>query len=104
MIHPPNVGPRAGATSAVTPYSANAAPRSRGGKESAMIACDIGCRPPPPAPWSTLATSRIGKLGASPQSIELAVKSAMQIRKNRLRPTALVIQPVVGRTMALATR
>ena len=32
-----------------TPKRAKAAPRSRGGKESAMMDCDMGCRPPPPA-------------------------------------------------------
>ena len=46
----------------------------------------------------------MGMLGASPQSRELAANSAMQIMKNRLRPSALEIQPVMGRTMALDNR
>src|SRR5580658_1775904 len=52
----------------------------------------------------TLASSRNPKLQATPQSRELAVNSAMQIMKKRLRPNMPTNQPLIGSTMALETR
>ncbi len=69
-----------------------------------MMAWAIGCIPPPPAPWIARAISRKPKLGAMPQTNEAVVNSVMQIRKKRLRPTTLVIHPVMGSMIAFATR
>jgi hypothetical protein len=64
----------------------------------------MGCKPPPPAPWMAKAQSNAAKLGATPQRSEATVNRAMQLMKKRLRPTALEIQLVIGKTMALAMR
>ena len=69
-----------------------------------MMACAMGCNPPPPAPWMARATSSIGRLVAIPQKTELSVKTDRQIRKYRLRPSALTIQPAAGSIIALQTR
>src|SRR5271156_256964 len=104
VIQPPKVGPIAGAQTAVMPYKENARPRFSGGKVSARIACTIGCRPPPPAPCKTRKKRRRPRLGAIPQSRELMVKIVRQVMKKRLRPKMVTSHPLIGRTIAFATR
>ena len=87
MIQPPSVGPRIGATITPMPKAAIAWPRLCGGKLSSRMAWEIGTIAPPPMPCSTRATMSQGRLVAMPQSTEVSVKSAMQARNRRLRPT-----------------
>ena len=93
-----------GASTATSPYSENARPRLEGSKESAMMACAMGCKPPPPMPWKTRKSSRKPRLGAMPHRNELMVKITMQSMKKFLRPITLAAQAPMGKTMALATR
>src|ERR1700722_17700708 len=104
VIQKPKVGAIEGAHTAVIPYNKNAKPRFSGGNVSARIACTIGCRPPPPAPCKIRKKRRRPRLGAIPQSNELTVKIARQVMKKRLRPKMVTSQPLIGSTMALATR
>ena len=76
VIHPPNAGPIAGATTTATPYRANAPPRLAGSKVSVRIACSLGASPPPPIPWQTRLISRTSRLGAIPQKKLLIVNRA----------------------------
>jgi hypothetical protein len=78
VIHPPKVGPIAGASTTAIPYTANAMPRCLGGNVSARIACSLGCSPPPPTPCSTRKKISKPSEGANPQRQELIVKSATQ--------------------------
>ena len=103
-IQPPTVGPRIGASMIPIPHTAMAVPRCRSGKISHMIACAIGMTGPPPSPWSTRMATRNGRVGAIPDRNELAVKSTVQIRKNRRRPKRAESQPVAGIATALAAR
>src|SRR5208283_598629 len=64
VIHPPRVGPIAGAVT-------TAMPRLAGGKVSARIACSLGCNPPPPAPCRMRQMIRVARFGASPHRNEL---------------------------------
>jgi hypothetical protein len=78
VIHPPSVGPMAGANTTAIPYTANAMPRFLGSKVSARIACSLGCNPPPPAPCKMRKIISMVRLGAMPQRNELIVNSATQ--------------------------
>jgi hypothetical protein len=51
-----------------------------------MMACAMGCNPPPPAPCITRQSSRIGSEGAMPQAKLATVKMVMHSRKKFLRP------------------
>src|SRR6202043_1692542 len=64
----------------------------------------MGCKPPPPAPWSTRNRRRKPRLGAKPQSRELTVKIPKQDMKKRFRPKVLANQPLIGRMMAFETK
>ena len=79
VIHPPSVGPIAGATTTAMPYSANACPRFSIGNVSARIACSLGASPPPPIPCRMRVNTSIGSVRANPQSIEQTVNSATQV-------------------------
>ena len=68
------------------------------------MACEIGSRAPPAAPWTMRARISIPMLLAMPQTAEDKLKSIVQVIRNRLRPKKLLSQPVIGSTMALATR
>src|SRR5208283_5329088 len=78
VIHPPRVGPIAGAVTTAIPYTAKAMPRLAGGKVSARIACSLGCNPPPPAPCRMRQMIRVARFGASPHRNELTVNRATQ--------------------------
>ncbi len=78
VIHPPRVGPMAGAVTTAMPYTAKAMPRLAGANVSARMACSLGCKPPPPAPCSTRQMMSVARLGASPQKKELMVNRATQ--------------------------
>src|SRR5271157_5587923 len=93
-----------GAMMAVMPYNANAKPLCCGGKVSARMACAMGCSPPPPAPCNTRKRRRNPRLGATPQSRELTVKTLKQVMKKRFRPKAPASQPLIGRMMAFETK
>ena len=69
-----------------------------------MIACAIGCRPPPPTPWNTRASSRNGSDGATPQRKLDTVKITMQERKKLRRPSTEDAHAPAGSTIALDTR
>ena len=93
-----------GAIMMPTPHAAMAVPRCRSGKISHMMACDSGMSGPPPMPWMIRATRSVSMLGARPHSIEASVKTTVQARKNRFRPSTPASHPVAGRMMALAAR
>src|SRR5271155_5116071 len=69
-----------------------------------MMACAIGCNPPPPAPWITRKSSSSGSDGALPQRKEAIVKITMQLMKNLFLPTMLATHPPIGSTTAFDTR
>ncbi len=104
MIQPPSVGPIEGASTVTSAYTLNATPRFFGSNESAMMACAIGCRPPPAKPCSTRKTSSNGSVGAIPHRKLEIVNSVMHSRKKFLRPKTLYAQPPSGNTIAFATR
>ena len=104
MIQPPSVGPIDGASTATSPYSAKACPRLCGSKLSAMMACAMGCNPPPPAPWITRNTSSSGSDGAMPHRKLDAVKIMMHTTKKFRRPIRFEAQPPSGSTIAFETR
>jgi hypothetical protein len=84
--------------------SENACWRFSGGKWSRMMACCVGCRPPPKKPC-TARNSRICVNDVErPQPSDAAVKAATQMRKYRLRPMRRDSEPEMVRTMPLATR
>ena len=104
VIQPPNVGPMMGATTMPMPYTAIAMPCLVRGKLSTRMAWEMGCRPPPPAPWRIRKKISRGRFGAKPQRKELMVKMMTQPMKRRLRPRSMESQPVSGSTMALEIR
>jgi hypothetical protein len=69
-----------------------------------MMACAIGCKPPPPIPWNTRKSSKRPRLGAMPHKKELTVKITMHSMKKFFRPITLAAQAPIGRTIAFATR
>src|SRR5260370_36543428 len=73
-----------------------AAPRFLGGKDSRRMACERGCRAPPPAPWTTRARSMMARVGAAPQAKLEAVKMATQDMRKRLRPKRKENQLLAG--------
>jgi hypothetical protein len=79
-------------------------PRFSGGKLSNRMACDIGWSAPPAAPCKIRERINRSRLSAAPHRADAAVKSAMQIVRNRLRPKRIPSHPVIGSTMALDTR
>ena len=78
--------------------------RFSGGKVSRMMACWVGCRPPPKKPCTARQSSNCGKLVERPQPSEAMVKTAMQMRKKRLRPMRRLSDPEMVSTMPLAMR
>ena len=52
-----------GARTATRPYSAKAWPRRFSSKESAMMACAMGCRPPPPIALDDAGDEQNGQRG-----------------------------------------
>ena len=69
-----------------------------------MMACAMGCMPPPPAPWRTRKTSSMGSEGAAPHRKLETVKIDDAERKKLRRPITLEAQPPMGSTMAFETR
>jgi len=78
VIQPPSVGPMAGALTMAMLQTAKAEARFSAGNVSTRIACSTGASPPPPVPCSTRKKMSHPRLGARPQSRELAVKSATE--------------------------
>ena len=103
-MKPPRVGPRIGATMIPMAKTAMAAPRRAGGKLSRRTAWAIGWSAPPPTPCTMRATMSMPRPVAAPQAADAAVKVRIEMMRMRLRPKVPASQPVVGRTMALATR
>ena len=93
-----------GATTMPRPQKPIALPRCSGGNVSSSTACDSGCRTPPLVPWMTRKRIRKGRLGATPQSSDAAVKPATDAISSRLRPNWWESQPASGRITAFATR
>ena len=93
-----------GATTTPRPKTAMAVPRLATGKLSRRIAWESGCSAPPAAPCTTRATMSQESSLAAPHVAEAKVKMTMQAIKNRFRPKKLLSHPVIGNTMALATR
>ena len=69
-----------------------------------MMACAMGCIPPPPAPWRMRKTSSMGSDSAAPHKKLETVKITMHSAKKFRRPMTLEAQAPMGRTMALATK
>src|ERR1700731_1437463 len=68
--YPPNVGPSTGATIVAIAVTPNAAARFSGGNVSRMIACWVGCKPPPKNPCMSRKTTSCDRLFAVPQKKE----------------------------------
>ena len=81
MIQPPRVGPITGASKAATPKRLWAAPCFSAGKLSSRMLWLEGWRPPPARPCITRKRINWPRLVAIPQSTELMVKTAIEIRK-----------------------
>ena len=64
-----------------TAVTAKAPLRCEGLKVSRMIACWVGCRPPPNRPCRQRNTTSSDRLWASPHRKENTVKPTMQMRK-----------------------
>src|SRR5580700_8326964 len=79
VIHPPRVGPRAGAQTIAMLQSPKAAARLAGGKASTSMDCSEGASPPPAIPCSTRKKMRVSRFGAIPQRKEAHVKRATQV-------------------------
>ena len=69
-----------------------------------MMACAMGCMPPPNMPCSTRQQSRMGSDGAAPQRKLATVKPLMQSTKKLRRPITELAHPPSGSTMAFETR
>ena len=69
-----------------------------------MMACAIGCRPLAPRPWSTRATSKMGRVGVRPQRQLAAVKMVMHSRKKFRWPMTLDAQVPPADMIAFETR
>ena len=104
MIHPPSVGPRAGATTAVMPYTANASPRCSRRKGVGQNRLRHRLQAAATGALQDAKHDQQPRVGATPQRTELTVNSAMQVRKNRLRPNTPAIHPLIGSTIAFDTR
>ena len=74
------------------------------GKLSSRMACERGCRAPPPAPCITLASRITPSEGAAPQKNEATVKMVTHMSRKRLRPQRRANQFEAGKITALATR
>ena len=59
---------------------------------------------PPVAPWIRRKSTSSGRLGASPQRSDEIVKPVTDDISSRLRPNVRASHPVIGSTIALATR
>ncbi len=81
-----------------------ALPRSCGGNASRRTAWESGCIAPPVAPWIKRNMTRSGRLGARPHSSDAIVNPLTDVISRRLRPNVRASQPVIGSTIALATR
>ncbi len=77
-MSPPRVGPIAGPAMTTAPKSPCALACSSFGKVSNKIDCALASSPPPKRPCSTRATTTMGRLPASPQSTEAAVKATSE--------------------------
>src|SRR6266849_8111114 len=86
------------------PQKPIAFPRSRGGNASRSTACDRGCIAPPVAPCKIRNAINVGMFGASPQRNDDTVKPLTETISRRFRPNMLASHPVIGSTIALATR
>jgi hypothetical protein len=87
-----------------TAVSENACCRFSGGKWSRMMACCVGCSPPPKNPCNERNTRSCQNSVASPQASDMTVNAPTQIRKYRLRPSNRPSAPEIVSTMPLATR
>lgn len=90
---PPSSGPTTEARPKTAPIGAMYLARSRGGTRSAMIACEVLIRPPPPSPCTARPAIRVPMSGAIPQITEPARKRAIPPRNRALRPIRSPILP-----------
>ena len=88
---------------APAPQIAMAWPCFSGGLMSSSTACESGISAAPNTPCSTRKITISGRLVAMPQSMEAAVKPAMEIRNIRLRPIRSASQPESGVMIAADT-
>src|SRR5579871_100283 len=87
-----------------SPQKPIARPRSSGGNASSSTACDNGCKHPPLAPCKIRKNTSIPSDGASPQRNDDAVNPTTDAINRFFRPKRRDNHPVIGRTIALATR
>ena len=69
-----------------------------------MIACCVGCSPPPNSPCSARNSSSSTKLVQMPQASDATVNPAMEIRKYFFWPIRRLSEPLTVSTIPLATR
>ncbi len=103
MSSPPTSGPEMVARPITAPKIPKAAPRSRGGKVTCVIARTWGSSSAPISPWTTREPTSIPGLCAKPHSAEAAVKPVTPIRNRRLRPKMSPSRPPVISTAANAS-
>ena len=69
-------------------------PRSRSGTIAAIVAIDIGIRPPAPIPWTTRHAISTGIDGAAPQSADPSRKIAIATSEDPPAPVEVAELPV----------
>lgn len=106
---PPTMGPHAPAIAAAPPIVPSARPRSAAGNVLLTMAIVVGSMSAPAAPWITLKTKRIGKVGARPAHTDAAANTAEPSRNTRRRPIRSpsrppkTSRPASGSRLALRT-
>ncbi len=85
-MKPPSTGPATGATNVVIDHIASAVPLFSGGNRRSSSACEPGIIGPDTAPCSTRNTTSEGRLQASPQRKDAAVKASTDTTKVRTTP------------------
>ena len=89
----PSDGPIAAASAPTAPQRATALARRAGGKAWSTSASEEGKSSAAPRACSARAAINMPAEGATPQSVEAALKSARPSRKMRLRPTRSAMRP-----------
>ena len=101
---PPRIGPPIGPSSIGTPSTDITRPIRSGPAVWVRIVIPAGISMPPPNPCSTRKMISVSMFQAAPASIDPARNSTTAIMYSRLVPNRSEAQPVIGMTVASASR